>query len=64
MAEDGKGDGNEFQDKVDRYGVGYAAFSDALRGSGVDRVVTGVKIVIAVIALYAIGSAVLAAIAG
>ncbi len=63
MAEQADG-GEEFQNKVDRYGVGYAAMSDALSGSGVDRVVMVVKIIIAVIALYAIGSAVLAAFTG
>lgn len=49
-----------FRAKAERYGAGYAAFSEALTGRGVDRAVFGAKVVIGVITVYALGSAVLA----
>jgi len=48
----------EIQAKTARYGAAFAVASEAFKGEGVDRLVLGARIVIAVIVAYALGSAI------
>lgn len=54
----------ELRAKSARYGTAYAIFSDGMTGKGVDRAVMAAKVVIGVIAAYALGSAVWSGVGG
>ena len=47
-----------------RYGVAYAIMRDGFKGKGVDRAVLAMKLVIAVIAVYALVSAIVGGVGG
>ncbi len=54
----------ELRAKSAKYGTAYAIVSEGLTGKGVDRAVMVTKVLIGVIAAYALGSAVWAGVGG
>lgn len=58
--QDGPADGGmaELKQKAEKFGTGYAAFSEAFSGPGVDRLVGAVKIGLAAFAVFVVASAI------
>jgi hypothetical protein len=52
------GDGARLKAKAEKFGAGYAAFSEGFSGAGLDRLVGAVKVCLAAAVVFVIGAAI------